>query len=565
MLPPDNINALRFWLNLFITRNRHRLGVGAMLAVATALSGIALLALSGWFITATALAGSAIALGLVYALDIYLPGGGIRFFALSRTVSRYFERLYNHDTVLGQLARSRVALFSGLQQLSRSQSRTSSDSDWLNRLTAELDTLDNLYLRLLLPPMVTLLSTIVFFAILALWLPWFSLATAAGLLLALLLSCVLFLRQNISQGAELAGLFLAARADVIQLHEGIAELSASKSLLRYQHRLIASNSAIQQQEQQLQHHKARLQLMLNSLQSAVFVLLMFMLLNAFTTTAVSAPVAVLFILGWLGVAELISSLPAQLGVFGKTVFSAARLAQLAQMPDTTSRKAQQSQITTVQLNVTAHPHIACSAQQTVGLVLNANNAKLLVTGESGCGKSTLATCLAAEQSHPGVEIQLNGHALDTADWPRYQQQVAYLTQANSIFADTLRYNLQLGQETLPEQALWQALAAVELEQWARALPQGLDTWLGDWGQNLSGGQARRLSLARLLLRQADLVILDEPFNGLDAEMANRVWHNIQPWLENKLVFISLHEKQEQLVNINRYYHLPLTVQADTNT
>ncbi|MBU2112660.1 MAG: ATP-binding cassette domain-containing protein [Gammaproteobacteria bacterium] len=565
MLPPDNINALRFWLNLFITRNRHRLGVGAMLAVATALSGIALLALSGWFITATALAGSAIALGLVYALDIYLPGGGIRFFALSRTVSRYFERLYNHDTVLGQLARSRVALFSGLQQLSRSQSRTSSDSDWLNRLTAELDTLDNLYLRLLLPPMVTLLSTIVFFAILALWLPWFSLATAAWLSLALLLSFVLFLRQNISQGAALAGLFLAARADVIQLHEGIAELSASKSLLRYQHRLIASNSAIQQQEQQLQHHKARLQLMLNSLQSAVFVLLMFMLLNAFTTTAVSAPVAVLFILGWLGVAELISSLPAQLGVFGKTVFSAARLAQLAQMPDTTSRKAQQSQITTVQLNVTAHPHIACSAQQTVGLVLNANNAKLLVTGESGCGKSTLATCLAAEQSHPGVEIQLNGHALDTADWPRYQQQVAYLTQANSIFADTLRYNLQLGQETLPEQALWQALAAVELEQWARALPQGLDTWLGDWGQNLSGGQARRLSLARLLLRQADLVILDEPFNGLDAEMANRVWHNIQPWLENKLVFISLHEKQEQLVNINRYYHLPLTVQADTNT
>ena len=142
--------------------------------------------------------------------------------------------------------------------------------------------------------------------------------------------------------------------------------------------------------------------------------------------------------------------------------------------------------------------------------------------------------------------------------------MAYLTQANSIFADTLRYNLQLGQKALPEQALWQALAAVELEQWARALPQGLDTWLGDWGQNLSGGQARRLSLARLLLRQADLVILDEPFNGLDAEMANRIWHNIQPWLANKLVFLSLHEKQEQLVNINRYYHLPLTVQTDTN-
>ena len=89
-----------------------------------------------------------------------------------------------------------------------------------------------------------------------------------------------------------------------------------------------------------------------------------------------------------------------------------------------------------------------------------------------------------------------------------------------MFADTLRYNLQLGQNALPEQALWQALATVELEQWARALPHGLDTWLGDWGQNLSGGQARRLSLARLLLRQPDLVILDEPFNGLGRPCIN---------------------------------------------
>lgn len=557
MLPPDNVNALRFWLSLFITRNRHRLGFGSMLAVATALSGIALLALSGWFITATALAGTAIALGLVYALDIYLPGGGIRFFALSRTVSRYFERLYNHDTVLGQLAKSRVALFSGLQQLSRSQSCSNSDSDWLNRLTAELDTLDNLYLRLLLPPMVTLLSTIVFFAILALWLPWFSFATAAGLLLALLLSCVLFLRQNISQGTALARLFLAARADVIQLHEGIAELSASKSLQQYQQRFRASNSAIQQQEQQLQQSKARLQLIINSLQSAVFVLLIFLLLNAFSTTTMSAPVAVLFILGWLGVAELISSLPAQLGVFGKTAFSALRLAQLAQTPDTTARTAQQSRITSLELSVTAHPHIACSAQQTLSLVLNVDNAKLLVTGESGFGKSTLAACLAAEQNHPAVVITLNGTAVNAADWPRYQQQVAYLTQANSIFADTLRYNLQLGQEALPEQTLWDALAAVELEQWARALPQGLDTWLGDWGQNLSGGQARRLSLARLLLRQPALVILDEPFNGLDTEMAQRIWQNIQPWLTGKLVLLILHEKPEKLLNINLFYHLAL--------
>ena len=179
----NNLQALRFWLDIFLQQNKHRLVLGALLAIATALSGIALLALSGWFITATAVAGAALLLGAVFMLDIYLPGGGIRFFALSRTVSRYFERLYNHDTVLRQLAKSRVVLFKGLQQLPRSTSKNFSDTDWLSRLTAELDSLDNLYLRLLLPPVISVIATVFFFGILAIWLPSFALFTPGLFLL----------------------------------------------------------------------------------------------------------------------------------------------------------------------------------------------------------------------------------------------------------------------------------------------------------------------------------------------------------------------------------------------
>lgn len=126
----NNKIALQFWLMIFLKAKPQRLVIGALLALATALSGMALLALSGWFITATALAGTALLLRAVFVLDIYVPGGGIRFFALSRTVSRYAERLYNHDTVLQQIAQSRVVLFQGLQQLPRSTSKQLADADW---------------------------------------------------------------------------------------------------------------------------------------------------------------------------------------------------------------------------------------------------------------------------------------------------------------------------------------------------------------------------------------------------------------------------------------------------
>ena len=124
----------------------------------TVAAGIGLLALSGWFITTTAIAGTLLAAGVSTSVDIYRPGGGIRFFAVARTASRYVERLYNHDTVLRLLADLRAALFAVLTRLDgRSLGRLRA-SEWLNRLTADVDTLDSLYLRLLAPPLVALLA-----------------------------------------------------------------------------------------------------------------------------------------------------------------------------------------------------------------------------------------------------------------------------------------------------------------------------------------------------------------------------------------------------------------------
>ncbi|EWH01501.1 hypothetical protein Q427_13840, partial [Halomonas sp. BC04] len=150
----------------------------------TLASAIGLLALSGWFITASALTGMALAAGLAVSLDVHVPGGGIRTFAVTRTVARYVERLYNHDTVLRLLADLRGTLFAVMAGLDERTLARRRASDWLNRLTADIDTLDSLYLRLLAPPLVALLAILLLSGFLALWVPVAGLAVAALLLSA---------------------------------------------------------------------------------------------------------------------------------------------------------------------------------------------------------------------------------------------------------------------------------------------------------------------------------------------------------------------------------------------
>ena len=174
---------MRYWFALIFKNNLKRISVGILLTLITMISGLALLMLSGWFITATALAGMSIATGLVITFDMYVPGSGIRFFALSRTISRYIERIYNHDTILRLISLFRVTLFSRLSKMSLQQLRASSDSEWLSRLTADIDALDSILVRYILPPIAALLLIIGLTVFISFF--WFEFALYSGLFMGI--------------------------------------------------------------------------------------------------------------------------------------------------------------------------------------------------------------------------------------------------------------------------------------------------------------------------------------------------------------------------------------------
>ena len=487
---------LKPWLELIFKRPG-RLVVGGFLILATLLSGIALLAISGWFITETALAGLLMAAGVAATIHLYVPGGAIRLFAVSRTVFRYLERVYNHDTVLRLLADILVALFRGLSLASRSHRSGLTGAQWLSRLTTDVDSLDTLYLRLIAP---TALAALV--SILVVMLAAVLFDVQAAMLLGLIL-LVAFLIATIGVylrtrhlSAQQSDRQEALRTAVVEHIEGFAELTAAGRtgkhaawLMRQAHQVTSEQAKA---DARIGWHLAGAHLLINL--SAVFALWAgFALYRAGT---LSAPVLVLLPIVLLGLAEVYTVLPDAFGKLGATVASARRMNRdcRANEPDADSGTVNLPAGTALMAkNITVKHEGYAPLFKHFELQVQAGE-RLGILGHSGSGKSSLADTFAGLLPLHGTFACLDR---------------VYLTQQTVLFEDTLRANLKLGSPTASDTDLWGILEQVELAERFASEPDQLDTWLGCAGSRLSGGEARRVALARVLLNSAPLVILEE--------------------------------------------------------
>jgi ATP-binding cassette subfamily C protein CydC len=267
-------------------------------------------------------------------------------------------------------------------------------------------------------------------------------------------------------------------------------------------------------------------------------------LYAVESSGISGPTAVMLAMLFIGVSEILQSIPSQFSTWGKTDFSANRLKELVKQPHAETVP-QKIDIEAIAVKLSHHPKIPISHEKDLLFFMAAQQLHLIY-GRSGTGKSTLANLLVGtglskdeEKTSITVNAGISLSDIASSDW---HSSLGYLDQSNAILAGTLGYNLALGLKIISEDAVWHALKMVELDEWANSLTQGLNTWLGETGGKISGGQARRICLCRILLRDPKLVILDEPFNGIDTTMACRIWQNIAPWLDPRMVVLLTHEK-----------------------
>lgn len=542
---------MKYWFNLIIRSLGSRLYIGIFLAFISALSGVALLMLSGWFITATAITGIAVSAGVIVLFDMYMPGSGIRFFALSRTVGRYAERIYNHDSILRLISVYRLTLFKGLSTLPINQLRATNDSEWLGKLTADLDALDSVLLSYIIPPIVAGLLVITLTFLMSFF--WFDLAILLGAFLLLCVVCSIrfTILKTKQYGMLTAGLLNECRAHIIEHLQGGFELQSMGLMQQHENKISTRLKTFYNIQQKLNSNIANIQLFLDLILAVTMAVIIYIGLHAVNANLIEGPIAIMLVMLILGVSEVLQNTPTQFGTWGRTRYCANRLAGLTHASNIQEHTTTLDSLNKIDVNIRQNPRVPISHDKTISFTLSGKQL-LNIQGRSGSGKSTIAKLLiGTESTNQNNAITVNAdiplNLINSDDW---YSAVCYLEQDNTILAGTLGYNLALGIQTISEQEIWSVLKMVELFDWANALPEGLNAWLGEGGGKVSGGQARRIGLARLLLRNPELAILDEPFNGIDDQMATRIWHNILPWVNARMLVLLTHEQPNYLNTVN---------------
>ena len=519
---------------LFAAAQPGRLLLGAALAAITVLMGMALLGVAGWFITATALAGLQAATAISF--DVFAPSAAIRLLALGRTASRYGERLVTHDATFAVLATLRERLFRGWARPEAARQLLVQPARLLFRLTADIDALESFYLRLWVPAGAALGAALLAGAV------WGVLSIWLGLVGVLwLLGAGWGIALVVGQRARRPAV---ARAHATEaLRERTVDLVAGQTELAMAGRLDAQCAALAVADR----HLASADLLLNRLEvqagvayDVVGTLTLVGTLVAVGalvgTGTIGAPGAALALLIALTATEPFAALRRGALEAGRSWLAARRLGpRLAPAPDMAAaqRLAADAPNALQLIDVSyAHPGSPLPTLHNVTLTVAAGERVALI-GSSGAGKSTLLALVAGELTPQSGAVRVQPHSL--------------LTQRTELFQDSLRDNLRLADPTADDARLWAVLQAAGLAQHVRSMAAGLDTPLGEGGMGLSGGQSRRLALARLLLRPVPLWLLDEPTEALDTDTAHDVLARLSTEAAGRTLLIATHLRREAVL------------------
>lgn len=525
----NGFQSLQPILRLFFQTRGTALLVGIATATVTVLAGIALLGLSGWFITATAIAGLSIATAVVF--DVFAPAAGIRLLAILRTGSRYLERLVTHDATLAILAALREKLFRSWARPNAANMLLKRPARLLFRLTADIDALDSLYLRVVVPVGAALATALVAGIALGLMNPLFGLLVALVLLVAGLGLPLFAARRSEKSMRQRAKGTEALRARTVDLVAGQTELLMAGRLEEQKLALARADGYVAASDRKLN----RIEIVTGAGFGIVHAALLAGGLVAvgllMQAQSIGAPVAALGMLVILGAMEPFSALRRGAMELGRTVLAAKRVAP--QLTDEAKAALPQRPVkgTAVQLKEVFVRRDGADRDALKNITLDiAAGERVAIVGTSGAGKSTLFNLLAGE--------------IPTDQGSVAMLPARLLTQRTELFQDSIRGNLRLARADAGDQELMDALDAAGLGTFIADLPAGLDAMLGEGGMGLSGGQARRLALARLFLTDVPLWLLDEPTEGLDSATAEDVLERLKARAGSHTLLIATHIRRE---------------------
>ncbi len=498
----------------FLNGSWRWVALSVFLGALTVGANVGLMGTSTWLIASAALHPS--------IADLQMAIVGVRFFGLARGLLRYLERLVSHDVTFRLLARLRTWFYARLEPLAPARLMQYRSGDLLNRIVADVDVLENFYVRSVAPPLSALIVTLLTAFFLGAFhepLGWmyagFALLLGFGLPLAL---------QALSRpaAANLTERRAALRVRLLDGVQGLADLLAFDRGRDFAARIAAEAEAVGRAQRRLANLTglaAAANVLLPGLALWLTLLLSIPLVTAGVLSGVMLPVLGLVVLASF---EALTPLPLAAQTLAASLESARRLFEIVDAQAASPAAPPGGRVAfaaapawRVSHLTFAYPGGERPVLQDVSFDLPPGK-RLAVVGPSGAGKSTLAALLQRFWDPPRGSIFLDGRDLLDMTPAEARRPLAVVSQRTYLFHASLAENLRLARPEASLQELEAAISQARLRNFLASLPDGYQTLVGERGMRLSAGERQRLAIARALLKDSPLFLLDEPTANLDA-------------------------------------------------
>lgn len=494
----------------FLRPHRSQVALAIVLSALTIGASISLMSTSALLISMAALHPSISAVGVAVV--------GVRFFGITRGLFRYAERLVSHSTSFKVLANFRVWVYSAIEPIAPAGITRFRLGDLLSRILSDIDNLENFFVRVFLPPA----TALVIVATVSLYMSMYSAILGAILFFGLLFIGVaiswITLSVSFAPGTRLTDLRSALREQIVDMLQGLADILSYGQQAQFMAKLRSISQPFYEQQRALGRINA-MQTGFTSLATSLVIFSMAIVaIPLVNSNSVKGIHLAVILLGAMASFEAVQNLPQAMNLLGANLRSAARLFDLEQTTVAVSEPSQPQA-------VPSHPHIRFSqvsfsyGQEPILRSIDLDlppGKKVAIVGKSGAGKSTLGHLLLRFWQPDQGEISLDGMDISLFHSDAVRKSISLVSQDTYLFNTSIRENLRIAKPSASDEQIMAACSHAGVDSFIESLPKKLDTIVGERGMQISGGEKQRLAIARAILKDAPVLVLDEPTSNLDA-------------------------------------------------